>query len=217
MDPSDGEWVERTLPDGDVRRVWRPDEQPPSPDGLFGSWYVVSDDGGDRWEWVPVPRRTDAGVVRTEEPAAPMAPPVLSRRSVIGWVAAAALTAVIVGVAAVQGGGSAEFRPASAEDLAQDIGIVFDRFQIADEGYLGRSGGLAVTFINQGRTARTFWTTIAATGPGGLIATETLAVQGLEPGKATSQTAFAEDPHLEAMAAATFTVTRTDGTPPPLN
>lgn len=51
-----GRWVEVTRPDGTARRDWRPDEQPPSPDGGEGSWHVVTGGGeADRWEWMAAP------------------------------------------------------------------------------------------------------------------------------------------------------------------
>lgn len=54
MGDQGGRWVETRRPDGTIRQDWRPDEQPPSPDGGSGSWHVVSEDGGaNRWEWVP--------------------------------------------------------------------------------------------------------------------------------------------------------------------
>lgn len=58
-----GRWVEITRPDGTTRRDWRPDEQPPSPDGGPGDWHVVLGVGGapDDWAWIPM--------------AAPAAPP----------------------------------------------------------------------------------------------------------------------------------------------
>lgn len=220
MESSDGEWVELEQPDGRMRRVWRPDEQPPSPDGTFGSWYVVTEEGSDRWEWVSAWQWTaveeQPALVAREEPPVPTEPPLLTRRFVLGWGAAVALTAVVVGGIALRGS-SAQARPATAAELAQEIGVSFGRFEIADQGYLGRSGGLMVTFINQGRATRSFWTTIQAAGPGGVLATETLRVQDLEAGASITQPAFAADPNLSGLAAATFTVIRTDGTPPPLS
>lgn len=222
MDASDGEWVELATPDGNTRRVWRPDAQPPSPDGQFGTWYVVTDGGSDRWEWVSAWRWTEAEAEpATVQPALPVQPAeqrLLTRRFVIGWGAAATLTAVVVlGVAAVRDGGSARAQPATAAELAREIGVSFGRYEILDEGYLGRSGGLVVTIINQGGSTRTFWITIEAAGPGGVLAAETIAVRDLGPGRTTSRTAFGELPNLEGLAAARFTVTAIDGRPPPVS
>lgn len=49
-----GRWVDVPQPDGTSRRDWRPDDQPPSPDGGPGSWHVVTGGGqANRWEWIP--------------------------------------------------------------------------------------------------------------------------------------------------------------------
>jgi hypothetical protein len=218
VESTDGEWVELEQSDGSIRRLWRPDEQPPSPDGTFGTWYV--DDGQwewvSAWTWVAVPEESAASPAPASAPL-PVDRPLVSRRFVLGWGAAAAVTAlIVVGIAASRDGGSRSTR-ATAAELAQEIGIAFDRFQIDDQGYLGRTGGLAVIFINQGRETRTFWTTIQAAGPRGVLAVDTIQVQDLKPGETRSMPAFGDDPNLEALAAATFTVTRTDGTPPPLS
>ncbi|MGQ0467167.1 MAG: hypothetical protein ACT4QG_17860 [Sporichthyaceae bacterium] len=219
MDSSDGEWVDVAGPDDTVRRLWRPDEQPASPDGTFGSWYVDSGDGTDRWEWVSAWRWTEAPPVEQtvpSEPApAPVEPRLLTRRFVLGWSAAALATAALV-VAVDAARGPAPAGIPTAAELAQEIGVSFDRFAYTDDVFDGRNGGLTVTFVNSGRTARTFWTTIEADGVSGPIATETLAVQNLGPGESTTQTAFAANPQIDALAAATFRVTYTDGRPPPL-
>lgn len=55
MSDQGGRWVEVRRADGIARTDWRPDEQPPSPDGSRGSWHVVTADGEpSRWEWVPL-------------------------------------------------------------------------------------------------------------------------------------------------------------------
>lgn len=220
MDSSDGEWVDLAGPEEDVRRVWRPDEQPASPDGNFGSWYVVTEDGAACWEWVSAWRWTEAAATPTEPEAAlvPAEQRLLTRRFVLGWAAATVATAVlVVGVDALRGGdGSGPDQTATSADLARDIGVSFDRFAVTDDVYDGKHGGLTVTFVNEGKIARTFWTSIQADGLRGVIATETLAVQNLEPGESTSQTAFAANPQVDALASATFRVTATEGRPPPL-
>lgn len=221
MDSSDGEWVDLPGPDGDVRRVWRPDEQPPSPDGGFGSWYLVSEEGEDRPEWVSAWHWTEAPAAPVvAEPAAASRPAeqrLMTRRFVLGWAAATAAAAgLVVGIDALHGGDRAPDQTATAADLARDIGVSFDRFAVTDDVYDGKHGGLAVTFVNQGKTARTFWTSIQADGLRGVIAVETIAVQNLKPGESTTQTAFAANPQVDALAAATFRVTATEGRPPPL-
>lgn len=221
MDPTAGEWVELDQPDGTVRRVWRPDEQPPSPDGTFGTWYVVAEDDAERYEWISAwtwtaVEETPASVVAPAEPPPPEPPRLLSRRFVLGWGAAAAATAVlVVGIGALRGD-SARSEPATAAELGREIGISFDRFAIDDQGYLGRFGGLSVTFINQGEKTRTFWATIQAAGTRGVLATETIHVRDLRSGATTTQAAFSADPNLDGLASSTFTVTRIDVTPPPL-
>ncbi|MGQ0844718.1 MAG: hypothetical protein ACT4QF_11330 [Sporichthyaceae bacterium] len=222
MDSSDGEWVELEQPDGVLRRLWRPDEQPASPDGTFGTWYVVTLDGVDRLEWfsrgtfaaVPV---APAPTRLAPEPAAePVERGLFTRRFVVGWtLAATATAALVIGVGGLGGGGS-EYVPPTAAELAPEIGVSFGRFAIEDDVFDGRSGGVPVTIVNLGRTTRTFWTTIEAVGPGGVLATETLAVRQLRAGEATTRSAFADVPNLDGLAAATFAVTRTAGTPPPV-
>lgn len=55
MSDQGGRWVGVRRIDGTSRTDWRPDEQPPSPDGSPGSWHVVTEGGEPpRWEWAPL-------------------------------------------------------------------------------------------------------------------------------------------------------------------
>lgn len=106
---------------------------------------------------------------------------------------------------------------AAPATLAQDIGIVLGTFQIIDGGVDGRHGALPVTFTNNGSQTRHFRTTIEATGRSGVVLhTESIAVQGLEPGASRTETAFGGVPQeqIAQLTTAQFLITGTEGAAP---
>ncbi|MGQ0467161.1 MAG: hypothetical protein ACT4QG_17830 [Sporichthyaceae bacterium] len=241
MNSAGGAWVEVPRPDGTTRRDWRPDEQPPSPDGSPGCWHVVTGDGQpDRWEWIgaasgavaraaTIAPRTVGGAsaVLAAPGAATLAAPAGDARArgslprpkktaVVGALVAVAVLAGAAVVIGLGGGGAASGSlpttlgpgQTSNEQIAGEIAVAFDQFQVVDDGTGGQRGLVQVQFVNNGVESRSFDVRVRAVDGQGAAVEDLTRVDNLEPGQSVVKNMFgtlAAD-RFAAMAAATFGV-----------
>ncbi|MGQ0463949.1 MAG: hypothetical protein ACT4QG_01390 [Sporichthyaceae bacterium] len=241
-----GRWVEAPQANGTVRRDWRPDEQPPSPDGTPGSWHVVSGDGqADRWEWIPAaglsgppqflpPPAPGKGAKAPSSPgsARPAIPSALrSPKALVAVAAVAGLVAAGLVVPRLLGSGSGGAGPADpavvaeltrieGDAVSREVAASFSAFQVGTDAN-GQSVALVqATFTNNGSSQQNFQALVEAVdaGTGASLGEDTALVLRLAPGQSTTVPMFQNLPgdRWQAMGTATFAVKSFTKTQAPL-